>query len=579
MNLNEVKKHVKFDMFLTTLIYIMIAVCLFLALIFTLAIPAKAATTSTNLTSSGIQAGQHCSSHPNNTFCSAMIYQNGSGNPCGAGDSRCYLYVNSNYSDLVMSLNFKINTSVHAYTNATVTLRGTGFDNVSYSCSATGGVSNCRINRVSSTALNINFSNNTSSNISYPEFDVYTNSGFNSNKTFKVTSVTLYETPQQDSGSSGGGSSGTTFDDTGIINNANQNTEEIINNANQNATDTQNVIINTAGSIINELANRCGNLISPNLFANGNYAESTGVFVPKSNTTINNTNADNGSISFTTTSEWWGVANTDYIAIAPQGTYYLKLDINTSTFYVDVFYYNSNKEYISYYQSWVRNSSTSSHIFSFTAPVNASYILIGFSSNLYGNFTISNLTLNANNGSFCAYGSTISKLDLIGIGLEALGYTEEQIKEIQENIKDTQQDQYDYLTDDTDPVVPNNEINDVLGSVNVQDPLNYLLTLPLNLLNKLNSVISSGTCSKASFGELYGTELYLPCINFENYLGSSLWGTIDTIVGIGLLAIILKKFYDTISNILSLGKEEEIRKGMELPTPMEFFAQILGGGK
>ena len=137
----------------------------------------------------------------------------------------------------------------------------------------------------------------------------------------------------------------------------------------------------------------------------------------------------------------------------------------------------------------------------------------------------------------------------------------------------------DYLKDDTDPSVNNNDINNVIGNVQVQDPLNYLLTLPLNLLTKLNTLISADTCSRVSFGNLYDTELYLPCIDFEDILGGSLWNTIDVIVGIGLLVIVIKRFYDSISNILTLGKEKEVRDKLDLPTPMEFLSMILGGGR
>lgn len=138
---------------------------------------------------------------------------------------------------------------------------------------------------------------------------------------------------------------------------------------------------------------------------------------------------------------------------------------------------------------------------------------------------------------------------------------------------------YGLLSDDTNPNINQSGIDDVLSEVEISDPLNYLLTLPISLLQKLNAVLSANSCSRVSFGSLYNTELYLPCINFEQLLGSNIWGTIDLIVGVGLLVIILKKFYNSISNILTLGKEKEVRDKLDLPTPMQFLANILGGGK
>lgn len=547
MNLNEVKKQV----YLQIAIYIGIGLCLILSLIVILATPVKAATQliSQDVTNT-IQPYNNICSGGYKDYC---IYSWQNNNASTLTIPNNYLYGSNN----VLTFALKIPYGFYSSSPTTITFEFTNniINNSNYTCSietTDGYVGTCTATRTSNTKMNINFTSLSGATGQY-QFFVSNSGGINSSDYFGIKKIVVYQTVGSDNSD--------------IIENNNQNTTDIINNNNANSQDTQNTINNGVFSIITELANRCSNLISPNLFTNGLYAEANGSFVDKShNTTINNVNVDTGLISLTTSQEWWGIANTDYIPIAPQGTYHLKFNSNLNNYMVDVFYYNSNKQYLSYSQTWNINNIT------FTAPVNVSYVRIGFSSNNYGTFTISNLTLNADNSSFCPYGSTISKLDSIGGVLGGIG----------DNINTTNdklQDEYDYLTDDSDPSVNSNGINNLIGEVQVQDPLNYLLTLPLNLLTKLNTLISSGTCSRASFGELYGTELYLPCINFENYLGSSLWGTIDTIVGIGLLVVILKKFYDTISNILSLGKEEEIRKGMELPTPMEFLAQILGGGK
>lgn len=73
-------------------------------------------------------------------------------------------------------------------------------------------------------------------------------------------------------------------------------------------------------------------------------------------------------------------------------------------------------------------------------------------------------------------------------------------------------------------------------------PISSLLTLPLKLLNNINTGLS-GTCSAFNLGSLFGTDLILPCINLEQRLGSFLWGLIDSffciflIYNVGMLAI------------------------------------------
>ena len=145
---------------------------------------------------------------------------------------------------------------------------------------------------------------------------------------------------------------------------------------------------------------------------------------------------------------------------------------------------------------------------------------------------------------------------------------------------ETSEDQINsFLRDDSDPTINQNGIDNALSSVDYSNPLDYLLTLPTHLLQKINTVLSANTCSRVSFGSLYGTELYLPCIDFSSLLGSNIWNTIDLFVGVGLLVLILKHFYNSISNIITLGKEKEVRGKLDLPTPMQFLASILGGGK
>lgn len=75
-----------------------------------------------------------------------------------------------------------------------------------------------------------------------------------------------------------------------------------------------------------------------------------------------------------------------------------------------------------------------------------------------------------------------------------------------------------------------------------KSPISSLLTLPIKLLNNINTGLS-GTCSSFNLGTLFGTELSLPCISLEQRLGSFLWGLIDSffciflIYNVGMLAV------------------------------------------
>ena len=134
-----------------------------------------------------------------------------------------------------------------------------------------------------------------------------------------------------------------------------------------------------------------------------------------------------------------------------------------------------------------------------------------------------------------------------------------------------------FLTDDSNPNIQDNDFLNMFNSVGVSDPLNYLLTLPTQLINKLVSL--SDTCSPIELGSLYGTMLTLPCINLENILGSSIWHIIDVIFSVSLLVVILKNLYDTFSNLLTMGAEKEAKEKFSMPTPMDFLSMILGGDR
>lgn len=143
------------------------------------------------------------------------------------------------------------------------------------------------------------------------------------------------------------------------------------------------------------------------------------------------------------------------------------------------------------------------------------------------------------------------------------------------NQNENTQEIIDAIDDGSDPNISDSELSSFFSSFSYTDPLAYLLTLPVQLINKIVSL--SDNCSTINLGTLYGFTFTLPCLNLETYLGSAVWGTIDVIMSVTLLVIILKNFYDTISNLLTLGGEKEAKEKFSMPTPMDFLARILGG--
>ena len=118
-----------------------------------------------------------------------------------------------------------------------------------------------------------------------------------------------------------------------------------------------------------------------------------------------------------------------------------------------------------------------------------------------------------------------------------------------------------------------NDVNSSINSDNVDDPsssinqfkdkiaengvITQLVGLPVTLFTKvLNSV--NGTCSSYNLGSLFGTDLVLPCINIETYLGSSLWSIIDVLISGLFVYSISRKFIKVFENMSSMNEGDVI---------------------
>ena len=100
-------------------------------------------------------------------------------------------------------------------------------------------------------------------------------------------------------------------------------------------------------------------------------------------------------------------------------------------------------------------------------------------------------------------------------------------------------------------------INNLKGKIPTNSVISDLLLLPVRFLQNFVNALGS-SCSRFSLGSLYGTELFMPCINIESYLGSAIWTTIDLIIS-GLFVYSLRKkfiqIYQNLTNLKNGGNE------------------------
>lgn len=81
--------------------------------------------------------------------------------------------------------------------------------------------------------------------------------------------------------------------------------------------------------------------------------------------------------------------------------------------------------------------------------------------------------------------------------------------------------------------------------------ITQLLTLPISLLTNITNSINS-SCSSFSLGTLFDTELVLPCINLNDYLGSSLVSIIDILFSGFMIYNIAKKLIKIFNDFTNL---------------------------
>lgn len=118
-----------------------------------------------------------------------------------------------------------------------------------------------------------------------------------------------------------------------------------------------------------------------------------------------------------------------------------------------------------------------------------------------------------------------------------------------DSIDDTLNDSSVDSSDDT--------INKLKDKIPTNSVISDLILLPVKFLQNFVNALGS-SCTKFSLGNLYGTDLFMPCINLETYLGTGIWTTIDLIFS-GLFVYSLRKkfiqIYENLTNLTNGGNE------------------------
>lgn len=116
----------------------------------------------------------------------------------------------------------------------------------------------------------------------------------------------------------------------------------------------------------------------------------------------------------------------------------------------------------------------------------------------------------------------------------------------------------DTLTDSTvneDKVLSNfDKYNEVLTT---NGTITNLMVLPVTLFTQISSSVQQ-ECIPFDLGELFGTNITLPCINVEEWLGYNLWGVIDILFSGFFIYMIGKKMILVFDRFSSLQEGDVI---------------------
>ena len=120
--------------------------------------------------------------------------------------------------------------------------------------------------------------------------------------------------------------------------------------------------------------------------------------------------------------------------------------------------------------------------------------------------------------------------------------------------KDSVDDLNDTLKDDDiDEDSAEDTITDLQGDLPTSGAITQLITLPIQLYQKIfNELGHGGVCKPFNIGTLFNHSLQFPCINLESLLGSALYNTIDILLCGFFILSFRKKMVDIFNHMTSL---------------------------
>lgn len=100
----------------------------------------------------------------------------------------------------------------------------------------------------------------------------------------------------------------------------------------------------------------------------------------------------------------------------------------------------------------------------------------------------------------------------------------------------------DSINADLSPTIPTDFLDGLDGLFTTSDDnvIRQFLFIPINFLVIIYNAANSNSCSAITLGSLYGTNLVMPCIQWDQLIGSTLYSIIDTIMGCCILFGIIR---------------------------------------
>ena len=83
--------------------------------------------------------------------------------------------------------------------------------------------------------------------------------------------------------------------------------------------------------------------------------------------------------------------------------------------------------------------------------------------------------------------------------------------------------------------------------------IRQLLMWPFTFSLVIGQSLGGSTCNAYTFGSLYGTQITLPCINWKNYVGNTIYTAIDTIMGMVILFGVITYIRKVFEYVFSFG--------------------------